>query len=347
MKPNSVIIFQGNRYELCKAFGLFGKENLIYQSEFDHRIYTHSKFIKYFFSELNCDIIFISNSNFHIDDLDLTEYENKVICLSESDILNEKSEYFRQKYENCKLVFIWMYGEVITKTLFEKCKKAKLDLLLSGSNQKGIEEYGIFDYKLNFKFFYYYIGYYYLTSLVDKLVPKLFDENQLPIFTYSKATNQSSWRNQILNKLHTEFPNKIYNGSSINDSYDLEFTKYKHFETINDYSFRNYNLIFETIDYGNNIEYFVTEKTFKGLFFNTPFYLIAPNEMINNLKNDFYLLNSDFANESDFVGSENLKENYNLYCEKSKDNFKKLLEYIKDYKYTEHFKKLLYGNSSI
>jgi len=64
--------------------------------------------------------------------------------------------------------------------------------------------------------------------------------------------------------------------------------------------------------------------------------------MVNNLKKDFYLLNSDFESEEEFVGSENLKENYQMYCDKSKDNLKNLLEYIKDYKYTETFKKLLY-----
>jgi len=342
MKPNSVIVFQGSRYELCKAFGLFGKENLIYKSEFDHRVYKNSKCIKYFFPELNSDILFICNSNLSLDDLDLSEYENKIICLSEDDILNDKCSYIRRKYSNCRLVFLWMYGEVLTKTLFEKCKKANLDLLLSGSNQKDIDEYGIFDYKLNFKFFYYYIGYYYLTSLVDNLSKKEFDEKQLPIFTYSKADGQSSWRKDILDNLHDNFPNKIYNGSSINDSYDLEFTKYKHFETINDYYFRNYTLIFETINITNNIEYFTTEKTFKGLFFNNPFYLMAPSEMVNNLKKDFYLLNSDFKNETEFVSSKNLKEDYQTYCDKSKDNLKNLLAYINDYKYTETFKKLLY-----
>jgi hypothetical protein len=250
MKPNNVIIFLGNSYELCKAFGLFGKENLTYKSEFDHKIYKNSKYVKYYFEKLNCDIIFLSQLNL-LDALDINSYDNKIIVVSESDIVNEKCDLYRQKYPNCKLVFLWMYGEVFYRTLLEKCKKANLDLLLSGSNQIGLSEIGIFDYKLNFKYFYYYIGYYYLTSLISNLKNKSYDTNQLPIFTYSKATHDSSWRSEILNELHSKFPNKIYNGSSINDSYDLEFTKYKHFETINDYSYRNYNLVFETIDYKN------------------------------------------------------------------------------------------------
>jgi hypothetical protein len=145
----SVIVFLGNSYELCKAFGLFGKENLEYKSEFDHRIYKNSKYVKYYFEKLNCDIIFLSQPNF-IDDLDISLYDNKVIVVSESDIINENCNSYRQKYPNCKLVFLWMYGEVFYRTLLEKCKKANLDLLLSGSNQIGLDEIGIFDYKLIF-----------------------------------------------------------------------------------------------------------------------------------------------------------------------------------------------------
>jgi hypothetical protein len=340
MRPNNVIVFLGNSYELCKAFGLFGKENLEYKSEFDHRVYKNSKYVKYYFEKLNCDIIFLSQPNL-LDASDINSYDYKVIVVSESDIINENCNSYRQKYPNCKLVFLWMYGEVFYRTLLEKCKKANLDLLLSGSNQIGLDEIGIFDYKLNFKYFYYYIGYYYLTSLIPNLKNKSYDTNQLPIFTYSKATHDSSWRSEILNDLHNKFPNKIYNGNSINDSYDLEFTKYKHFETINDYSYRNYNLVFETINYRNNVEYFVTEKTFKALFFNTPFYLVAPTDMINQLSKDFYLLNSSFYNLDSFVGSENLKSDWPIYSENSKNNLSNLLNYIHDYSYTDYFKQLL------
>ena len=104
------------------------------------------------FEKLDCDIIFLSQPNF-IDDLDINSYDNKIIAVSESDIINENCNSYRQKYPNCKLVFLWMYGEVFYRTLLEKCKKANLDLLLSGSNQIGLDEIGIFDYKLSFKYF--------------------------------------------------------------------------------------------------------------------------------------------------------------------------------------------------
>lgn len=340
MKPNNVIVFLGQRYELCKAFGLFGKENLIFQSEFDHKVYSNSKYVKYYLDTLNADVIFLKGNN-SIDEVSINDYNNIIIIVSEGDIYNQKHIFYRKKYPNCKLVFLWMYGEVFSKQLLEHCKSAELDLLLSGSYQIGIEDIGIFDYKLSFKYFYYYIGYYYLKDLIPNLKLKEYDPEQLPIFTYSKTAVNSNWRNDILNHLHRNFPNKIYNGSSINDSYDLEFTKYKHFETINDYSHKNYNLIFETIDYRNNMEYFATEKTFKGLFFNNPFYLVAPTDLIKNLENDFYLLNSSFYNLDSFVGSEKLKEDYPIYVENSKHNLSKLLDYIHDYSYTNHFKQLL------
>jgi len=346
MKPNSVIVFFGRKYELCKVFGLFGKENLTFQSEFDQRVYEGSIYVKYYFAELNADIIFLENPTSMYDlkskcNLDIDNYENIIIALTEDDILNEKYIIYKEKYPNCKLVFIWMYGEVFYKTLLEKCKKANLDLLLSGSNQVGLTEVGIFDYKLNFKYFYYYIGYYYLKELVPNLKNKKYDTNHSPIFTYSKSSVDSNWRSEILTDLHNKFPNKIYNGSSINDSYDLEYTKYKHFETINDYSYKNYNLIFETIYYINNMEYFVTEKTFKGLFFNNPFYLVAPTDMVNELSKDFYLLNNQFDNLDSFVGSEDLAEKFDHHINMSKNNLSKLLEYINDYSHVEHFKKLL------
>lgn len=340
MKPNNIIIFLGQRYELCKTFGLFGKDNLIYKDEFDHRIYKNSKYVTYYFEKLDADIVFLSGMS-KIDDVSIGDYENKIIVLSESDIHNQTHNSYRIKYPNCKLVFLWMYGEVFSKSLLENCKKSNLDFLLSGSNQIGLEDIGIFDYKLTFKYFYYYIGYYYLRNLVPNLRIKEYDNKQLPIFVYSKFMVDSNWRNIILNDLHNKFPNKICNGSSINDSYDLEFTKYKHFEAINDYSHKNYNLIFETIDYRNNMEYFATEKTFKGLFFNNPFYLVAPTDLISELSKDFYLLNNEFENIDDFVGSGYLEQNYKDYVEKSKNNLSKLLDYIHDYSYIEHFKKLL------
>ena len=337
---NNVIVFLGNSNELCQAFGLFGKENLTYKSEYTYLSYENSKYVKYYFEKLDCDIIFLAKPSM-IDDLDINEYTNKIIAVSEMDLINEKCHLYREKFSNCKLVFIWMYGEVFYRTLFEKCKKANLDLILSGSNQVGLEEIGIFDYKLNFKYFYYYIGYYYLTSLMSNLKNKKYDTNQLPIFTYAKAINQSSWRNEILYDLHNRYPKTIYNGVSINDSYDLQYPKYKHFETINDYSYRNYNLVFETIYFKNNIECFTTEKTFKALFFNNPFYLVAPTEIITKLSKDFYLLNSEFENLDSFVGNEDLAEKFDYHMDKSKDNLSKLLEYINDYSHIEHFKKLL------
>lgn len=98
MKPNSVIVFLGQRYELCKAFGLFGKENLTYKSEFDHKIYKNSKYAKYYFEKLNSDIVFLSNPNL-IDELDIEQYDNKIIILSEGDVYSQKHIYYRKSIQ--------------------------------------------------------------------------------------------------------------------------------------------------------------------------------------------------------------------------------------------------------
>lgn len=340
-KPNNIIVFLGRRFELCKVFGLFGKENLVYQSEFDHKIYSNSDIVKYYFSELDADI-FLLNSNSKIPAVKVEDYKNVIIVVSESDIYNQTYKIYREKYPNCKLVFLWFNGEVFVKPLFEKCKLANIDLILTGSNQIGINDIATFDFKLSFKFFYYYIGYYYLDSLINKIGQNKYDETQLPIFTYSKASNESSWRSDLLDNLHKKYPNTICSSNSINDSYDLEFTKYKHFETINDYCYKNYNLIFESINYKNNGEYFATEKTFKGLFFGNPFFLVAPSDLVAELSNEYYLLNSEYKSLDEFVSDKDLQYKFDYFKEKSKNNNKKLMNYIKDYKYTDYFKKLLY-----
>ena len=88
--------------------------------------------------------------------------------------------------------------------------------------------------------------------------------------------------------------------NSANDGYDLLFPKFKHFETISDYLYCNFNLVFETINYCNNDEFFLTEKTYKALFFGKPVFLIAPVGALKFLKDHgFYLLNFEFQKEID------------------------------------------------
>ena len=122
----------------------------------------------------------------------------------------------------------------------------------------------------------------------------------------------------------------------------------------------NYNLIFETIDYTNNSERFITEKTFKGLFFGKPILLVACYETLNELKDmGFYILNFDFVENintsqsvehsitlfSEWLNStsdEKIEESYNKSLEKSIQNRHKLMEYLNDYSQMENiFTKLL------
>jgi hypothetical protein len=114
------------------------------------------------------------------------------------------------------------------------------------------------------------------------------------------------------------------------------------------------------LDYRNNSERFITEKTFKGLFFGKPILLAACSDTLNELKDiGFYLLNFDFIqkieNSSDVEKSitlfsewldnaseDEIEERYNQSLEKSIQNRYKLMEYLNDYSEMENiFTKLL------
>ena len=147
---------------------------------------------------------------------------------------------------------------------------------------------------------------------------------------------------------------------------DLLFPKLKHFEAINDYVYCNFNLIFETIDYHNNRECFITEKTYKGLFYGKPFFLITSVESINYLKNyGFYIANFDFidsihsprdvmesvknfTNWIKTASEDEIEIRYNQMLEKSINNRNLLMNYLDDYSLYENiFKKMLNGEINI
>jgi hypothetical protein len=114
------------------------------------------------------------------------------------------------------------------------------------------------------------------------------------------------------------------------------------------------------LNYTNNSERFITEKTYKGLFFGKPIILVACYETLNELKEmGFYLLNFDFVenintsqdvNRSitlfsewlDSASEDEIEERYNKSLEKSIQNRHKLMEYLNDYSEMENiFTKLL------
>jgi hypothetical protein len=205
------------------------------------------------------------------------------------------------------------------------------------------------DYMLPFKYFRYYIGYYWIEDLMHNFDYPKYNKEYPKLFSYSRAHNASSWRNEFIDKLSEELTTK----NSANDAYDLIYPKYKHFETIFDYTHCNINLIFETINYRNSLEAFLTEKTYKGLFFGKPFYLVAPVKMLKYLKdNGFHLINFEFGDKFDTSADlddnfnkfkdwikntpENtIEEMYNSWLKKSQKNRKILFDYLNDYSQSE------------
>jgi hypothetical protein len=188
---------------------------------------------------------------------------------------------------NHKKCFIWHYAEVFSRDIFEKINSIGYDFILSGSKRPELENNDIFhlDLLLPFRYFRYYIGYYWLESLLSNLELPKYDKTKPKLFSYIRANKTSSWRTQFLESING-ITNTMETKNSANDAYDLLYPVYKHFEAINDYVYCNFNLIFETLYYYNNTETFITEKTFKGLFFNNPFYLVAPSDLISELSKE-------------------------------------------------------------
>jgi hypothetical protein len=353
----SVIVFVGSyKCHIPFILGFFGKENLEYKSEFNPIIFDESKTQLYYHTKLNCDILIYRDTFYFLEESNeiFDEYDVKIFSM---DLIDGKEFLFDEKISkipNSKKIFIWYFGEVFTKQFLKSFEKIKYDKILLGSNRPELE--CEIDYLLPFRYFRYYIGYYWIEDLMDNFIYTKYNKNSPRLFSYSRAYNSSSWRNEYILKLGENLTPK----NSANDAYDLTYPKYKHFETIFDYTNCNINLIFETINCGNTAEAFLTEKTYKGLFFAKPFYLLAPVNIISYLKSKgFYLLNFEFGNGFDSITDlnhnfnnfknwvelateEEFEKMYNIWLEKSQNNRKMLFDYLNDFSESEKIiKKLL------
>jgi hypothetical protein len=346
----SVIVFGGSyKHHIPFVLGFFGKENLEYQSEFDSRIFNESNVQKYYHKKLNCDVLIYSNIFYFLQESNnvFDEYDCKVFCM---DAIDGKEFLIDEKISNIpnsKKIFMWYFGEVFSYHFLKSFEKMKYDKILLGAHRPELE--CDMDYLLPFRYFRYYIGYYWIEDLMNNFNYPKYNRNLPKLFSYSRAYNSSSWRNEYILKLGDDLTTK----NSANDAYDLTYPKYKHFETIFDYTNCNINLIFETIYCGNNQEWFLTEKTYKGLFFGKPFYLLGPVKMLTYLKSmGFHLLNFEFGDkfESTMDLNENfdnfknwikttsedtIEEMYNIWLEKSQKNREVLFGHLNDYSQSE------------
>ena len=356
----NLITFINYSNQIPIVLGLFGKENLEYISEFDAGVFENSRIQIYYHRNLNTKIYFFrEHRDFINQSIEFfNEFDKKLIFIENLDapLLHSKFE----EIENGTKCFIWHYAEVFDKQFMKQIQQSNYSIILSGSKRPEMENDDNFelDLLLPFRYFRYFIGYYYLETLLNNMdVPK-YNKNKPKLFSYIRAHNSSSWRNEILNL--TDLSGLMETKNSANDAYDLLYPKYKHFETINDYMYCNFNMVFETIDYRNIAEYFITEKTYKALFFGKPFILVAPAPVLNYLKSKgFYLLNFKFKNEiknaEDVVDSvtkftewlktekdDIVEETYNECLNNSILNRKILFDYLNDYSQSEKiFKNLL------
>ncbi len=359
---DNIIIFIGYPNQIPIGLGLFGKENLEYKSKFDAYTFDNSTSQIYHHPKLNCVIQFYMSIPDFLNEKD--EYINgfnKSLIFIET--LNNYTAILHKlkNIHNHKKCFIWHYAEVFNREFIEKINRIGYDFILSGSKRPELESDSIFylDLLLPFRYFRYYIGYYWLESLLSNLELPKYDKSKPKLFSYIRAHRDSSWRTEFLESING-ITNTMELKNSANDAYDLLYPKYKHFEAINDYVYCNFNLIFETLYYYNNTETFITEKTFKGLFFGKPIILVASMDILNYLKDKgFYLLNFEFIksiNNSDDVTTsiqnfidwlnteteEVIEKKYNEFLDKSKNNRKILFEYLNDYSQSETiFQKLL------
>ena len=361
----NLIVFINYSNQIPIMLGMFGKENLEYLSEFDDNDFAKSNKQIYYHKKLNSKIYFYKYLDDFIKESDefFNKFKNCIVFAEhlENKLLKDKVDVLKSFNPNVKRIFIWHYAEVFETSFIRKILDIGYDFILSGSKRRAFESlsYFHFDLLFPFRYFRYFIGYYYLEELVNNIPLPKYNKSKSKLFSYVRAYGNSSWRNRILNA-NPSIVNMLNPKDSANDAYDLLYTKYKHFEAINDYIYCNYNLVFETLDYRNNNERFVTEKTFKALFFGKPIILAACSDTLNELKNmGFYLLNFDFLeniNNAEHVeesitlfsewlnttSDEEIEERYNKSLEKSIQNRHKLMEYLNDYSDMENiFTKLL------
>jgi len=361
----NLIVFINYGNQIPIMLGIFGKNNVEYISEFDAKQFDNSNKQLYYHKKLNTRICFYNHLNDFIKEPnDFFKQFRKCIIVAEqfeSRLLEDKIIALNTSWPNIKKMFIWHYGEVFENGFVNRIREIEYDLILSGSKRPLLDKASnfYFDLLFPFRYFRYYIGYYYLEELVNNIPLPKYDKSKAKLFSYVRAYGASGWRTDILNS-NPKIGKMLKPKDSANDAYDLLYPKYKHFEAINDYLYCNYNLIFETLNYTNNPERFITEKTYKGLFFGKPIMLVACYETLNELKEmGFYLLNFDFLENittsqdversitlfSDWLDSasdDEIEERYNKSLEKSIQNRHKLMEYLNDYSEMENiFTKLL------
>lgn len=323
-------------YTLCKSKTLIFENNeysLYYSNDYDFYLF----FFKNIFNK--------SKIILKLKELSEKNYVHYVICDTDTGFVSNHLER-EMDFTNFDYSIMFYPGEFLTDDNPFKLKEFK-HLKYLFSSTKTINKEGwltwqyenadnfFFDINYGILFGFFKLGFNYVNpSHLDFQTPKL-DK----VFVYTKAQDRVGRINSV-----KEFENidRFYQKKFSKDDYFCFEVNRKanHFSNILDYNCCKFNLVLETLDFTYDMVYFLSEKTVKGLMYNTPFYVNANSLLINELKSKgYYVLNEEFDGENyknyknfcDFMrecSDEQFDELHNRAIEKTKNNRNILIEYI-------------------
>lgn len=336
------LILNYSEIRLLNLAIIFGKNNLILEdSNKDFKIYTYyHNDSKIYISVLNKDIghrFKLGTEKILLNQFEYLKNCKKIVLLPS---MPEKE--IVSSFPDAIFLHTAFQGDPFSEAYDESVKVV--------CSTKYFKKENIFsDIKLCLPFFFYK----HQISLVDFNQLKNC-ENKNPIdkvFVYGRRASENinlplRHRGYFVNKLkHFLSEDKIETSNLLHNDIELEtiwMGKY-HLGNYFDYQKCMFNVVFESthVDYYNEVQNWISEKTLFPILFANPFFLLANSEIIESLKDlQIELLNDEFSgndigeqfdNFCKFIAESNADERYVLYKKykhKQIENREKLLKYI-------------------
>lgn len=335
------VILNYSEIRLLNLAIIFGKNNLKLEDfNKDFKIYTYyHNDSKIYLPVLNKDFGFrfkLGAERILFNHFDYLKELTKIIVLPslpDSDVLSF--------FNGDKFIHLVFQGDPFSEVYSENIK-------VVSSTKYFKKENVLSDIKLCLPFFFYK----HQISLVD-FNQLVYCENKFPldkIFVYERRADETSpilrHRGYFVNKIKSYFSDdKIETSNLLHKDIELEtisMGKY-HLGNFFDYQKCMFNIVFESqhVDYKNEAQTWISEKTLFAILFANPFFLLANEDILNALKElGIDILNDEF--DADDIGDkfdnfcmfminstlEERKELFEKYKQKQIENRKKLLEYI-------------------
>jgi hypothetical protein len=336
------LILNYGEIKLLNLAIIFGKNNLkLEDKNNDFNIYTYyHNDSKIFIPVLNKDSIFrfkLGAEKILLNQFDYLKSAEKIIVLPglpDTEIL--------KTFEDSKLLHIAFQGDPFT-TVYDKNVKVVC------STKYFIQSNIISDIKLCLPFFFYK----HQISLVDfNELTNCENTNPLDkVFVYGRRSDENinsglRHRGFFIKKIKEWIgEDKIETSNLLHNDIELEtisMGKY-HLGNFFDYQKCMFNVVFESqhVDYCNEAQNWISEKTLFALLFANPFFLLVNKDILNALKElDIKLLNDDFEDNDTaisfdrfckFLKESSINERIELFKKHKAiqiENRKKLLDYI-------------------